>query len=65
MSDADAWVLKSGKSIIVKCWFCGGYFDTRAIRREDGFCPKCEHIEIDLNEEPYQSTLAELEKDNE
>tara|TARA_R110000850_G_scaffold30103_1_gene82903 strand:- start:118 stop:312 length:195 start_codon:yes stop_codon:yes gene_type:complete len=62
MSDKDNWVFKSGQSIIIKCWTCENDFDIRAIHREDGFCPKCENVEIDLSEEPYQPILSQLEK---
>jgi hypothetical protein len=62
VNNGDKWAFKSGNSIFIRCWNCCGSFDVRAVRREDGFCPKCENIEIDLSDVPYCSILAQLEK---
>jgi Zn finger protein HypA/HybF involved in hydrogenase expression len=64
MSVKDKWVFKSGKSIFIRCWNCEDNFDIRAVHREDGFCPNCNNIEIDLSDDPYEKILAELEKTN-
>ena len=65
MSDKNKWVFKAGNSIIIKCWTCEKDFDIRAIHREDGFCPKCDNVEICLSDDPYVEPLTELEKGNE
>jgi len=61
MNNADKWVFKSGGSIFIKCYFCEKDFDVKAVRREDGFCPSCHYVEIDLSDEPYQPKLQQLE----
>lgn len=62
MSNENKWVFKVGSSIFIKCYVCEKDFDVRAVRREDGFCPSCNNIEIDLFGDPYQAQLVQLEK---
>jgi hypothetical protein len=58
----NKWVFKVDQSIFIKCYVCEQDFDIVAVCQEDGFCPSCNNIEIDLSDDPYQERLAELEK---
>lgn len=62
MSKENKWVFKAGNSVFIKCYVCEKNFDVRAVRREDGFCPSCNNIEIDLSYDPYQTLLAQIEE---
>ena len=65
MSKENKWVFKVGNYVFIKCYVCEQDFDIDAVRQEDGFCPSCNNIEIDLSDDPYQALLAQLEEKGE